>query len=161
MDVDFAIIILHKDDLYDAFYCIQNDELDGLPREEVVALEFVLGYSCFTVARQMEAVLQEKLHKPTEELRNEVAMAPLDTFAKNLNLEMTHKSARSVIKDYFKHQKDIDERIRQNQSLKQQKHSVHPLPFLQVGRRRGGLSLLSNFQNGGLDSFQRELLGKR
>ena len=77
MDVDFAIIILHKDDLYDAFYCIQNDELDGLPREEVVALEFVLGYSCFTVARQMEAVLQEKLHKPTEELRNEVAMALL------------------------------------------------------------------------------------
>ena len=34
---------------------------------------------------------------------------------------MACKSARSVIKDYQKHRKDIDERIRQNLLLKQQK----------------------------------------
>ena len=34
---------------------------------------------------------------------------------------MAHKSARGVIKDYQKHRKDIDERIRQNLLLKQQK----------------------------------------
>ena len=34
---------------------------------------------------------------------------------------MACKSARGVIKDYQKHRKDIDERIRQNLLLKQQK----------------------------------------
>ena len=34
---------------------------------------------------------------------------------------MARKSARGVIKDYQKHRKDIDERIRQNVLLKQQK----------------------------------------
>ena len=34
---------------------------------------------------------------------------------------MTGKSARGVIMDYQKHRKDIDERIRQNLLLKQQK----------------------------------------
>ena len=34
---------------------------------------------------------------------------------------MACKSARGVIKDYRKHRKDIDERIRQNLLLKQQK----------------------------------------
>ena len=35
-----------------------------------------MGYFSLTVARQMEEVLQGKLHNPSEELRNEVAMAP-------------------------------------------------------------------------------------
>ena len=35
-----------------------------------------MGYFSLTVARQMEKVLQGKLHNPSEELRNEVAMAP-------------------------------------------------------------------------------------
>ena len=45
----------------------------------------------------------------------------LDTSTKNLYLDMARKSARGVIKDYQKHRKDIDERIRQNLLLKQQK----------------------------------------
>ena len=44
-----------------------------------------------------------------------------DTSTKNLYLDMAHKSARSVIKDYQMHQKDIDERTRQNLLLKQKK----------------------------------------
>ena len=34
---------------------------------------------------------------------------------------MARKSARGVIKDYQKHRRDIDKRIRQNLLLKQQK----------------------------------------
>ena len=34
-----------------------------------------MGYFCLTVARQMEELLQGKLHNPSEELRNEVATA--------------------------------------------------------------------------------------
>ena len=64
---------IHKDNLYDTLFQIQNDELDGLA---LVALEIVMSYFCLTVARQMEEVLQGKLHNPSEELRNEVAMAP-------------------------------------------------------------------------------------
>ena len=143
---------------------IQNDELDRLT---LVALEIVMNYFCLTVATQMEEVLQGKLHNPSEELRNEVAMAPttnsvservfglfdtymreksnattlnlestilfetnktsswlngLSTSTKNLYLDMAPKSARSVIKDYQIHQKNIDERIRQNLLLKQKRH---------------------------------------
>ena len=35
-----------------------------------------MDYLCLTVARQMEELLQEKLHNPSEELRNEVATVP-------------------------------------------------------------------------------------
>ena len=59
--------------MYDALFQIQNDELDRLT---LVALEIVMSYFCLTVARQMEEVLQGKLHNPSKELRNEVAMAP-------------------------------------------------------------------------------------
>ena len=45
----------------------------------------------------------------------------LDASTKNLYLDIAPKSARSVIKDYQIHQKDIDERIRQNLLLKQKK----------------------------------------
>ena len=64
---------IHKDNLYDTLFQIQNDELDGLA---LVALEIVMSYFCLTVARQMEEVLQGKLQNPSKELRNEVAMAP-------------------------------------------------------------------------------------
>ena len=59
--------------MYDALFQIQNDELDQLT---LVALEIVMGYFCLIVARQIEEVLQGKLHNPSEKLRNEVAMAP-------------------------------------------------------------------------------------
>ena len=45
----------------------------------------------------------------------------LDTFTKNMSLDMAHKSARRVIKGYQIYQKDIGERIRQNILLKQKK----------------------------------------
>ena len=142
----FSNADIHKDNLYDALFHIQNDEFDQLT---LVVLEIIMGYFCLTVARQMEEVLQGKLHNPSQELRNEVAMAPttysvservfglfdrymrekpdattlnlestilfetnktsswlngLDTSTKNLyNLDMAHKSARRVIKDYQIH----------------------------------------------------------
>ena len=52
---------------------IENDELDRLT---LVALEIIMVKLCLTVARQIEEVLQGKLHNPSEELRNEVAAAP-------------------------------------------------------------------------------------
>ena len=58
--------------MYDVLFQIENDELDWLT---LVALEIIMGYFCLTVARQMEEVLQGKLHNPSEELRNEVATA--------------------------------------------------------------------------------------
>ena len=70
---EFSDADIHKDNLYDALFQIQNDELDRLI---LVALEIIMSYCCLTVARQMEEVLCGKLHNPSEELRNEVAMAP-------------------------------------------------------------------------------------
>ena len=69
----FSDADIHKDNLHDALFQIQNDELDRLT---LVALEIIMGYFCLTVARQMEEVLHGKLYNPSEELRNEVAMAP-------------------------------------------------------------------------------------
>ena len=69
----FSDVDIHKDNLYDALFQIQNDELDQLT---LVALEVIMGYFCLTVARQMEEVLHGKQYNPSEELRNEVAMAP-------------------------------------------------------------------------------------
>ena len=69
----FSDADIHKYNLYDALFQIQNDESDRLT---LVALEIVMGYFCPTVARQMKEVLQGKLASPSEELRNEVAMAP-------------------------------------------------------------------------------------
>ena len=70
----FSDADIHKDNLYDALFQIQNDELNRLT---LVALEIFMGYFCLTVARQIEEVLQGKLHNPSEELWNEVAMAPI------------------------------------------------------------------------------------
>ena len=73
----FSDADIHKDNLFDALFQIRNDELDRLT---LVALEIVMGYFCLTVARQMEELFQGKMHKPSEELRNEVAMAPTTNF---------------------------------------------------------------------------------
>ena len=64
---------IHKDNLYNELFQIQNDELN---RVILVVLEIVMSYFCLTVARQMEEVIHKKLHKPLEELRDEVAMTP-------------------------------------------------------------------------------------
>ena len=64
---------IHKDNLYDALFQIDNDELDRLT---LVPLETIMGYFRLAVARQMEEVLQGKLHNPSEEFENEVQAAP-------------------------------------------------------------------------------------
>ena len=64
---------IYKDTLHDVLFQIENDELDWLT---LVAFEIIMGYFRLTVARQMEEVLQGKLHNPSKELRNEVATAP-------------------------------------------------------------------------------------
>ena len=155
-----------------------------------------MSYCCLTVARQMEEVFQGKLHNPSEELRNGVAMAPttnsvservfgsfdrymrkkpnaptlnlestilfetnktsswltgLNTFTKNLYLEMARKSARSVIKNYQIHQKDNDEKIRQNLLLKQKKAPEKETlkktrSFIDDVQKLGGELTLDNFE---------------
>ena len=69
----FSDANIHKDNLYDVLFQIQIDELD---RRTLFALETVMSYFCLTVAGQMEEVLQGKLHPLSEELKNEVVMAP-------------------------------------------------------------------------------------
>ena len=44
----FSDVDIHKDNLYNALFQIQNDELDRLM---LVTLEIVMGYFCLTVAR--------------------------------------------------------------------------------------------------------------
>ena len=70
-----------------------------------------MGYLCLTVARQMEELLQEKLHNPSEELRNEVATVPTTNSVSERVFGSLFKSARGVIKGYQKHRKYIDEII--------------------------------------------------
>ena len=146
----------------------------------------------------MEDVLQGKLHNPSEELRDEVAMAPatnsvservfgsfdrymrekpnattlnlestilfetsktsswlngVDASTKNLYLDMTCKSARSVIKGYQIHQKDINETIRPNLLLKQKKTKEKKRETLKKTRsiidgvqKLGGEQTLDNFE---------------
>ena len=146
----------------------------------------------------MEEVLQGKLNNPSEELRNEVAMAPttnsvservfgsfdrymrekpnattlnlesatlfetsktsswlngLDASTKNLYLDMACKSARSVIKGYQIHQKDINETIRPNLLLKQKKTKEKKRETLKKTRsiidgvqELGGEQTLDNFE---------------
>ena len=69
----FSDADIHKDNLYDALFQIDNDELDRLT---LVPLETIMGYFRLAVARQMEEVLQGKLHNPSEEFKNEVQAAP-------------------------------------------------------------------------------------
>ena len=48
-------------------------------------LEIVMDYFCPTAARQTERVLLGKLHNPSEELRNELAIAPTtNSFSKRV-----------------------------------------------------------------------------
>ena len=196
----FSDAAIHKDNLYDALFQIQNDELD---RPTLVALQIIMGYFCLPVARQMEEVFHGKLHNPSEELRNEVAMAPttnsvservfgsfdrymgekpnattlnmesttlfetnktsswlngLDTSTKNLYLDIARKSARSVIKDYQIHRKDIDETIRQNLLLKQRKAQEKKRDIETVNKTR---SIIDGLQKLGgewtLDNFEVKL----
>ena len=59
----FSYDDINKNNLSDALFQIQNDELDQLT---AAALENILGSFCLTVARQMQEVLQGKI----EELSN-------------------------------------------------------------------------------------------